>query len=271
MTFAVDKSWAAIFAQRQMGRSSSSLGRPFRRLASGARAQEETEDDPEYGFLSEVNVRIRELNQMLRSANDGISLAQLAGDGLREMESVLTQIQTLLGPSGALQDKRVDLAGIQSRVRGLIDEIDRIVREAQFGDADPPDRVPRKQGDLVGKGETMPVVVARSRAGVVALSALKEGDTGDDMRGIARQLEASVASMSNVRTDMGDVLSKLELAVLSMDTMAENMAAVRVRNEDLPAGNLVTRQVRNTIFQEVEAANQALTGRAARDALTLLS
>ncbi|MBF0155408.1 MAG: hypothetical protein HQL64_16865 [Magnetococcales bacterium] len=264
MTFAVDKSWAAVFAQRQMGRSSSSLGRPFRRLVSDAQAHEETEGDSGYSFLSEMNVRIRELNQVLRHANDGISLAQLAGDGLREMESALKQIQTLLDPHGVLRDGRVDLNGIQLKIQGLIEEVDRIVRETQMGDAGLSDAT-HQQGIQVGKGDSMPVVIANMRVDTGV-----SGGVGG-VKGIARRVEKAVADVSNIRSDISDVLNKFELAVLNMDTMAENMAAARVRPEDLSAGNRVTRQVRNTVFQEASTAIQAQANHPAQEVLTLLS
>ncbi|MBF0137860.1 MAG: hypothetical protein H7833_06860 [Magnetococcus sp. DMHC-1] len=273
MTFAVDKSWAAIFAQRQMGRSSTSQKKPFRRLASGALIHEESEDDSEYDFLSGMNVRIRELNQALRHVNDGISLAQLAGEGLREMESALSQIRIMLDPQGILADKRMDLGDIQMKIRTLIEEIDRIAQETQAVDGSLIQDNARIHRFQAGKEGAIPVPVAGTGVGtrLVDSGPLKKSTVGMDVENIAGRVEKAMNNVTDIRSDLRNVLNKFELAVVGMNTMAENVAASRVRNLDLPSGNQVTRQVRNTVLQEADTALRAQANHPARAVLTLLN
>ncbi|MBF0177727.1 MAG: hypothetical protein HQL63_12915 [Magnetococcales bacterium] len=273
MTFAVDKSWAAVFAQRQMGRSSSPLGRPFRRLVSGAQIHEETEDDSEYDFLSGMNVRIRELNQALRDANDGISLTQLAGDGLREMEAALQQIRTLLGPGGALADKRLDLSGIQTKIRELIDDVDRVARESLYGDGNLPEEKLQSLESQLEKGGSMGMRISSFDVNVAGngLDTSRKPGVVSDVKHARNQVDRSMVNVAGIRNEMDDVLSKFELAVVGMNAMAENMVAARVRTEDLSSGSRVIRQIRNTVIQEAGTIAQAQGHQQGHAVLTLVS
>jgi len=273
MTFAVDKSWAAVFAQRQMGRSSSSLGRPFRRLVSGAQVQEETEGDPEYDLLAKVNVRIRELNQALRNANDGISLTQLAGDGLREMESALKQIRNMLTTSGAKADKRLDMSGLQEKIRELIVEVDRITQETQMVDANLLNAGLREGGFKINGESAMfaAVPIEDKGANDAVPGVSSHAGIGVETEKMLGRAASAATNVAHIREDLGNVLNKFEFAVLSMNTMSENLAAACVRTDDLVLGNQVGRQVRNTVMQETGVSLRAQANHPAHTVLTLLS
>ena len=76
--------------------------------------------------------QIKGLNQGVRNANDGISLAQTAEGALKEVTSNLQRIRELAVQSANATNSTSDRQSLQIEVQALLDEIDRVSTDTKF-------------------------------------------------------------------------------------------------------------------------------------------
>ncbi len=122
----------AINAQRQLNKSQSSQATSIERLSSGLRINSAKDDAAGLAISTRFETQIRGLNQAVRNANDGISLAQTAEGSLQEMGNILQRMRELAVQSSNDSNSDQDRLSIQAEVDQLYDELDRISESTEF-------------------------------------------------------------------------------------------------------------------------------------------
>ena len=95
MALTVNTNIASLTAQRNLTSSQNSLSTSLERLSSGLRINSAKDDAAGLAISERFTAQIRGLNQGVRNANDGISLAQTAEGALKEVSSNLQRIREL--------------------------------------------------------------------------------------------------------------------------------------------------------------------------------
>jgi len=122
----------AINAQRQLNRSQDSQATSIERLSSGLRINSAKDDAAGLAISTRFETQIRGLNQAVRNANDGISLAQTAEGSLGEMGNILQRMRELAVQSSNDSNSDQDRLSIQSEVDQLYNELERISETTEF-------------------------------------------------------------------------------------------------------------------------------------------
>ncbi len=78
MASTINTNVSSLTAQRNLGMSQTSLNTSIQRLSSGLRINSANDDAAGLAISKRFSSQIRGLNQAVRNANDGISLAQTA-------------------------------------------------------------------------------------------------------------------------------------------------------------------------------------------------
>ena len=81
---------------------------------------------------SGLRPRSRVLNQGVRNANDGISLAQTAEGALGEVTNNLQRIRELAVQASNATNTAADRTALQNEVSALVSEIDRVAQQTTF-------------------------------------------------------------------------------------------------------------------------------------------
>jgi len=123
---------ASLNAQRNLNRSQSSLGVSLERLSSGLRINSAKDDAAGLAISERFTAQIRGLNQAMRNANDGVSLAQTAEGALAEVTNNLQRIRELAVQSSNATNSSSDRAALQAEVSQLISEMDRVSTQTNF-------------------------------------------------------------------------------------------------------------------------------------------
>lgn len=123
---------ASLNAQRNLNTSQTSLATALQRLSSGLRINSAKDDAAGLGISERMTTQIRGLNQAVRNANDGISLAQTAEGALVEIGNNLQRIRELAIQSANASNSASDRAALQSEVNQRIAEITRIGSQTEF-------------------------------------------------------------------------------------------------------------------------------------------
>lgn len=122
----------AINAQRQLNKSQASQATSIERLSSGLRINSAKDDAAGLAISTRFETQIRGLNQAIRNANDGISLAQTAEGSLQEMGNILQRMRELAVQSANDSNSDQDRLSIQAEVDQLYDELGRISETTEF-------------------------------------------------------------------------------------------------------------------------------------------
>ena len=123
---------ASLNTQRALNQSQSSLQTSLQRLSSGLRINSAKDDAAGLAISERFTAQIRGLNQAVRNANDGISLAQTAEGALAEITNNLQRVRELAVQSANATNSSSDRAALQTEVTALIDEIDRVATQSEF-------------------------------------------------------------------------------------------------------------------------------------------
>ncbi|AEF55818.1 flagellin [Marinomonas posidonica] len=133
MALYVNTNTSSINAQRQLMNSSKSLDTSFQRLSSGLRINSAADDAAGLQVSNRLTSQVNGLNQAVRNANDGISVAQTAEGALDETTNMLQRMRTLSIQSANGSNSDDDRKALQQEVTQLSTEIDRIASDTTFG------------------------------------------------------------------------------------------------------------------------------------------
>ena len=122
----------SLNAQRNLARTQGDLAQALQRLSSGLRINSAKDDAAGLAISERFTTQIRGLNQAIRNANDGISLAQTAESALAELTNNLQRIRELAVQSANATNSGSDRAALDLEVQQRIAEIDRIASQTSF-------------------------------------------------------------------------------------------------------------------------------------------
>ena len=132
MAMTINTNIAAMNAQRNLGKTQGMLNQSLQRLSSGLRINSAKDDAAGLAITSRMTSQIRGLDQAIRNANDGISLAQTAEGALQESTNILQRIRELSVQSANDSNTVSDRASLQAEVGQLQAELDRIAQTTTF-------------------------------------------------------------------------------------------------------------------------------------------
>ncbi len=124
---------ASLNARRNLEKTSSGLSTSLQRLSSGMRINSARDDAAGLQISNRLTSQVNGLNQSVRNANDGISLAQTAEGALQESTNILQRIRDLSVQSANGSNSASERKALQQEVGQLIAEMNRISDTTAFG------------------------------------------------------------------------------------------------------------------------------------------
>jgi flagellin len=132
MAQTINTNIASLNAQRNLTTSQSELATSLQRLSSGLRINSAKDDAAGLSIASRFTTQIRGMNQAVRNANDGISLAQTAEGALSEVTANLQRIRELAVQAANATNSSSDRAALDQEVQQRLAEVDRIAQTTSF-------------------------------------------------------------------------------------------------------------------------------------------
>ncbi|MEG3087486.1 flagellin N-terminal helical domain-containing protein [Sphingomonas sp. PB4P5] len=102
------------------------------RLSTGKRINSSKDDAAGLAIASSMTSQIKGMNQAVRNANDGISLAQTAEGSLSEVTNMMQRIRELAVQSASDTYSNDDRANLQAEVTELTSQIKTSLQDAEF-------------------------------------------------------------------------------------------------------------------------------------------
>lgn len=132
MPSVVNTNVMSLNAQRQLNKSQLSQNTAMERLSSGLRINSAKDDAAGLAISTGMASQIRGLNQAVRNANDGISMAQTAEGSMDEMTNILQRMRELSVQAANDTNSSSNRASIQIEIDQLYTEMDRIASTTSF-------------------------------------------------------------------------------------------------------------------------------------------
>lgn len=122
----------SLNAQRNLTTSGSQLATALQRLSSGLRINSAKDDAAGLAISDRMTTQITGINQAVRNANDGISLAQTTEGALQEVTNNLQRIRELAVQSANATNSDSDRDALDQEVQQRLQEINRIAAQTSF-------------------------------------------------------------------------------------------------------------------------------------------
>jgi flagellin len=132
MAAVVNTNVMSLNAQRQLGKSQSTSNQAMERLSSGLRINSAKDDAAGLAISTGMQSQIKGINQGVRNANDGISMAQTAEGSMNEMTNILQRMRELSVQAANDTNSSSNRGSIQKEVDQLYSELDRIAETTAF-------------------------------------------------------------------------------------------------------------------------------------------
>ena len=122
----------SLNAQKNLNSSQGALATSLERLSTGLRINSAKDDAAGLAISERFSSQINGLNQAVRNANDGISLAQTAEGAMQEVGNNLQRIRELAVQSSNATNSASDRQALNEEVQQLISEIQRVSTQTDF-------------------------------------------------------------------------------------------------------------------------------------------
>ena len=122
----------SLNAQRNLSTSQSTLATSLQRLSSGLRINSAKDDAAGLAISDRFTTQINGLNQAVRNASDGISLAQTTESALGELTNNLQRIREIAVQAANASNSASDRQALDQEVQQRLAEIERIATQTAF-------------------------------------------------------------------------------------------------------------------------------------------
>jgi flagellin len=122
----------SLNAQRNLSTSQSMLATSLQRLSSGLRINSAKDDAAGLAISNRFTTQINGLNQAVRNASDGISLAQTAESALGELTNNLQRVREIAVQAANASNSASDRQALDQEVQQRLAEVQRIATQTAF-------------------------------------------------------------------------------------------------------------------------------------------
>ena len=283
----INHNMSAMFAQRQLGVTNSTISGNMEKLSSGLRITKGGDDASGLAVSEKMRAQIRGLVQASRNAADGISFIQTSEGYLQESQDILHRLRELAVQSSNGIYTAEDRMQIQVEVSQLIDEIDRIASHAQFNGLNMlTGRFAREEGQNtvtasmwlhIGANMDQRERVFIGTMTTKGLGVRNVGDntiltlsTPDNANMAIGIIDEALKKVNKQRADLGAYQNRLDTAIKGIDVGAENLQAAESRIRDVDMAKEMVDYVKNQILIQAGTAMLAQANTKSQSVLQLL-
>lgn len=274
MSLFVNTNVSSLNATRQLFNSNLALDTAFERLSSGFRINSAKDDAAGLQISDRMTSQIQGLDQAVRNANDGISLAQTAEGALQEVTQSLQRIRQLAVQSQNGINTSADRLALQKEVSAMKTEISRISTTTQFAG------VTILNGSfsavfLVGANAGQSISVNMSRGGGgfgtsgLGLSNLTVADAQSASSGLAA-IDSAISAVGAIRADLGAIQNRFQSTIRNLSNISENVSAAGMRIKDTDFAEETANLTRAQILQQASTTVLSQANQRPQSALSLL-
>ncbi|NEX21715.1 flagellar biosynthesis protein FliC [Thiorhodococcus mannitoliphagus] len=238
MAMVINSNIMSLTAQRNLSNAQSSQNQAMTRLSSGLRINSAKDDAAGLAISQGLSSQVRGLNQAVRNANDGISLAQTAEGALQESTNILQRMRELAVQSANGTYDSGNRQTLNAESKQLKSELDRIAQTTSFNGQNILDGTLGKVDLQVGAYSNQTIsmeigsmsssslggasgdIVSAETTGSAALAGLTAGDLTINDQAVS-DLSSVVTGASTVQAGIDQINTDLDGFGAQVSTMVE--------------------------------------------------
>ena len=265
----------ALKAANASNAAGKALGTAMERLSTGKRINSAKDDAAGLAIATSMTSQVRGMNQGIRNANDGISMAQTAEGALNEVTNMLQRQRELVVQASNDTYSATDLANLKSEMDALNEQITNVVTNTEFNGQKLFDATAGTAGVVsvqAGANEADAIDIDLSTnlttdadlaaAAAVDVTALAAGDIA--------LFDTAIETVSIVRAGLGASENQLESAVANLGNNITNLSDARSRIEDTDYSAESTALAKAQILSQASGAMLAQANQSQQNVLSLL-
>ena len=265
----------ALKAANASNAAGKALGTAMERLSTGKRINSAKDDAAGLAIATSMTSQVRGMNQGIRNANDGISMAQTAEGALSEVTNMLQRQRELVVQASNDTYSATDLANLKSEMDALNEQITNVVTNTEFNGQKLFDATAGTAGVVsvqAGANEADAIDIDLSTdlttdadlaaAAAVDVTALAAGDIA--------LFDTAIETVSTVRAGLGASQNQLESAVANLGNNITNLSDARSRIEDTDYSAESTALAKAQILSQASGAMLAQANQSQQNVLSLL-
>jgi len=269
---------SAINADRVLNFKTKDVDKSMEKLASGMRINRGADDASGLAVSEKMRSQVRGLNQAMKNIESGISFVQTAEGYLAETNDVIQRLRELAVQSSNGIYTTEDRLQIQTEVKQLVDEVNRIASHAEFNTMK---ILTGRYGENRASGATLFLHVGANMnqrrpfyIGTMTGAALGVQDislsTSDKANTAIGTLDSAILRVSTQRANLGGYQNRFEIAIKGVAIAAENIQAAESIIRDTNMANQIVEYVKDNILVQSGTAMLAQANTKPQSVLRLL-
>jgi flagellin len=264
---------SALRAQNASTKANDALSTAMNRLSTGMRINSAKDDAAGLAISASMTSQIRGMNQGVRNANDGISMAQTAEGALDEVTNMLQRMRELAvqGANGTYSVS--DAANITAEQDALAAQISSIVANTSYNGknlfATATNNVTIQAG--ANSSDTVQMSFSQLNGAATKLSAVVDFTANNMKTGLGLQaFDDAIAEVSTTRAGLGAAQNRLQSAVNNLTNNSTNLTDARSRIQDADFSAESTNLAKAQILSQASTAMLAQANQSSQGVLKLL-
>ena len=247
-----------------------SLQQSMERLSTGKRINSARDDAAGLAISSSMTSQIQGMNQGIRNANDGISMAQSAEGSLGEVTNMLQRIRELAVQASNGIYSADDKVNIKAEVGQLQSQITDILTNTEFNGNKLFDGTAGTTGTVTIQTGANAVDTVDLDLAKIDLTAATATTLFDDPSAALATLTTAINTVSTSRATLGASQSRLTSVVNNLTSNVTNLTDARSRIEDADFSAETTSLAKSQILSQASTAMLAQANQSQQGVLSLL-
>lgn len=270
---------AALRASNANTSASMSLQTSMERLSTGKRINSAADDAAGLAISNSMTSQINGMNQGIRNANDGISMAQTAEGALDEVGNMLQRMRELTVQASNGTYSSGDLTNMQSEMTALKTQITSVLKNTQFNGQNLFDGTAGSAGDgsvTIQAGANASDTVTLDLSSDLTTDTDITTATAVDVTSLAGdgselgQFDTAIQKVASTRAGLGAAQNALQSAVNNLTSDSTNLTDARSRIEDADFSAETTNLAKAQILTQASTAMLAQANQSQQSVLKLL-
>jgi len=262
----INTNFAGLVAQRNLTKNTASLTTSIERLSSGLRINGAKDDAAGLAISERMNSQIRGQEVAKRTANDGISLLQVADGALGTVSDNLQRMRDLAVQSQNGTLSADDRTNLNTEYQALSSEITRVADSTKFNDnaVFSATAVDVQIGANTTANDKLSVTVGALTTVAGDLTSAANGATA------ITAIDAKLKSVTTTRSTLGANINRIDSAISNLDTNTTNLSTARGRIVDADFAKESAALTRTQILQQAGSAMLSQANQLPQGVLSLL-
>ena len=290
---------AAIRAGTATSQASMGLQKSMERLSTGKRINGAADDAAGLAISSKMTSQIKGMEQAVRNANDGISLAQTADAAMGEISNLVQRVRELAVQASNGTLSNTDRESIQLEATELLKQVDDIANNTSFNGVKLTDgstsSITIQAGS--GSGQTIAINLTDVNAAILDIG---DGANNTVTAGVPNagtptaaggpgvgggsisletqanavdalaKLDTALNTINEGRAKLGAVQNRLSSAITNLTSQATNLTEARSRIEDVDFSSETTQMAKSQILSQASTAMLAQANQSQQGVLQLI-